>query len=188
MNSIFRKKKIYTRDLESNSKSNSEKLNFRTVTHANGIPRARRYSLSCKLYFTKYSGSTIQELIETNFDYFTWLPRNIENFIYDEHVIEYAETCLKLLEKIETYPAGLIQTELGKAINQVDAMIEYEHSLDFENDEDLLLAYKAEINVKYYKTIINTPNERLIRQAREIEGNSPGYRRRYFEEIKTNKK
>lgn len=183
MDSIFREKRLYKEDLELNPKSNYKNPIFKIVSHDNGVPRERTYSLSSKIYFTTHSGSTIKELIEKDFDYFTWLPRNIRDFRYTKEVLSYAEKCLDLLEKIENYP-NTLQTELGKAINQVDAMIRYEYCLDFEDDPYLLEFYKSEININYYRNIINnTPTERLIRQARNIEGNSSSYRRKYFEEI-----
>lgn len=183
MESIFREKREY--NLNSNPKRNwnTEKLNFTNKTHDNGIARARTYSLNSELHFTEYSGFTIKKLIETNFNYFTWLPKNIENFNYTNDVLEYAKTCLETLEEIEKYPPNRTQTELGKAISQVKAMIDYEHTLDFENDKYMLMARKMFVNVDYYKTIINTRIERLIRQSFEIEQYSSEYRRKYFEEI-----
>lgn len=183
MDSIFRKKRTYNVDLDLNYNLNPEKQNFKTVTHDFGYPRARKYSLTCQLHFTEYSGYTIKNLIETNFNYFTWLPRNIRNFTYDEDVLKYANTCLDWLEKIENYPTKKKFTDLGRAINQVRTMIDYEHCLDFENDEIKSNAYKMMINVEYYKTIINTPIEKLIRQTFEIHQNSSEYRRKYFEKI-----
>jgi len=186
MESIFREKRIYNNESELDLTPNFNGLNFRTVTHDLGIPRAREYSLSCKLYFTKYSGNTIKELIETNFNYFTWLPKNIENFTYDDEVMKYAKICLETLEKIDNYPINNTLTELGKAINQVDAMLEYEDHLDFEEDKYIIEYYKMKVNVEYYKKIINTSTERLIRQARDITQISPEYRRKYFNEISKN--
>jgi hypothetical protein len=183
MDSIFREKRIYNSDYELKSKPNFNKLNFRAVTQDQGIPIAREYTLSCELYFTQFAGYTIKELIETNFNYFTWLPRNIENFTYDAEVLKYAKSCLKFLEEIDNFPFRNKQTELGIAINQVDAMIEYEHHLDFEKDKNIIQYYKMRVNVEYYKRIINTPKERLIRQARDIYQNSSEYRRKYFQEI-----
>lgn len=185
MNSIFREKRLHFDELEINPKPNYKNPNFKMVTHDNGFPRERTYSLSSKIYFTIYSGSTIKELIETDFDYFTWLPRNIKDFRYTEDVLVYAEKCLDLLEKIENF-TNTLQSELGIAINQVDAMIRYEYCLDFEDDPNLLAFYQSEININYYRKFIsNTSTERLIRQAKEIEGNSSTYRRKYFQEVKS---
>lgn len=183
MDSIFRERRSHKDEMELNPRPNYKNPNFKKVTHDNGILRARTYSLSSKLHFSEYSGSTIKELIEKNLNYFNWLPRNIEGFRYEKRVLEYAEDCLEFLERIDSYPET-IRTELGKAINQVDAMIRYEDCLDFEDDLFLLEFYKSEINVNYYRKIVNTPTERLIRQAKEIEGNSSNYRREYFEEVK----
>ena len=163
MKSIFREKREYNLDTNPIQNWNADITNFINKTHDNGTPRARTYSLDSKLHFTQYSGFTIKELIETNFNYFTWLPRNIENFTYTNEVMEYAKTCLGKLEEIENYPINRTQTELGKAIRQVKAMIDYEHTLDFGNDKYMLMARKMVVNVEYYKTIVNTRIERLIR-------------------------
>jgi len=184
MSSVFRDKIIRENyNLESVSKRKYNKTNIKIVTHDNGIPRAREYTLSSKLHFTEYKGYTIREFMETDFNYFTWLPRNIENFTYDKKVMDYAKTCIDFLEKIDNYPNNKPRTDLGKAINQVDAMIRYEHCLDYENDKIMLKVWKDYINVEYYKTILNTPLEKLIRQTREIEQTSFEYRRKYFNEI-----
>jgi hypothetical protein len=183
MDSIFREKRINRSEHEFFSRPNYNKLSFRTVTHDNGVPRGREYSLSCKLYFTQFSGYTIKELIETNFNYFTWLPRNIENFTYDDKVLKYARSCLELLERIDNYPVNHTQTKLGMAIHQVDAMIDYELKLDCDKNKYIIEYYKMRVNVEYYKKIIDTPIERLIRQARGIFQISSEYRRKYFEEI-----
>lgn len=183
MDSIFREKKLQNDELGFRKKTFHKDVNVNIVTHDNGILRARTYSLSSKIEFTIYSGSTIKELIEKDFDYFTWLPRNIEDFRYTEEVLVYAEECLDLMEKIENYPETL-RTDLGKTIYQVDAMLSYEHCLDFEDDPNLLNYYKSEVNVAYYRMIINTPNERLIRQVRDLEGNSFFYKRKYFQEVR----
>ncbi len=184
MNSVFREKiirKIY--EQESNSNRKYDKTNIKIVTDDNGILRAREYSLLSELHFTEYKGYTIRKFMETDFNYFTWLPRNIENFTYDKKVLEYAKTCIDFLEKIDNYPINRTRTDLGKAISQVDAMIRYEHCLDYKDDKIMLKIRKDYINVEYYKTILNSPLERLIRQAREIEQVSSEYRRKYYNEI-----
>lgn len=181
MNSIFREKRIYQEELEAETKPSSNE-NFNIVTHDNGFPRARLYSLSCKLYFTEYKGLTIKELIETDFDFFTWLPRKIKNFYYDEKVLKYASESLELLEEIDKYPHNN-SPSLKTAIHQVKTMTDYEFCLDFEEDEFQLLELKSLINVPFYKTIINTPIEGLIRQALNIYQVSSDYRRKHFEEM-----
>ncbi|QXP65765.1 hypothetical protein [Polaribacter sp. AHE13PA] len=184
MNSVFREK--ITRENyeeESNSKPKYEKTNVNIVTHDNGIPRARTYSLQSELHFTEFKGYSIKHFMETDFNYFTWLPRNIENFRYDKKVLEYAKTCIDFLEKIESHPINKTHTDLGKAISQINYMLKYEHCLDYENDKIMLRVWKSYINVEYYKTILNTPLERLIRQSRKIEQVSSEYRRKYYNEI-----
>lgn len=183
MESIFREKREHILDSKPKRNWDTYNPNFKIKTHDNGIPRARTYSLDSKLHFTEYLGYTIKKLIETNFNYFTWLPRNIKNFTYDEDVLKYAKTCLETLENIENYPINRKPTNLGKAISQVRAMIKYEYTLDYEDDKHMLMARKMFIDVEYYKTIINTPLERLIRQSFENELNSAKYRRKYFDEI-----
>ena len=184
MNSVFREKIVRENpELETNSNWNTDKANVNIVTHDNGIPRARQYSLESELHFTVFKGYKVKEFMETDFNYFTWLPRNIENFTYDNKVLEYAKTCIDFLEKIDNYPINKTKTDLGKAISQVNAMIRYEHCLDYENDEIMLKVWKSYIDEKYYRTILNTPLERLIRQAKEIEQVSSEYRRKYFNEI-----
>jgi len=183
MDSIFREKREYNLDSNPRQNWNPDKAYYIHKTHDNGIPRARTYSLDSIIHFTQYKGYTIKKLIETNFNYFTWLPRNIENFRYTDEVLKYAKKCLEDLEKIESYPINKTRTKLGIAINQVKAMIDYEHTLDFGNDKYMLMARKMFVNVNYYKTIINTRIERLIRQTFEIEQNSSEYRRKYFNEI-----
>lgn len=171
MSSIFRKKRTYDIKSELDQNLNSDKLNFRIITHVLGMPRARVYSLTCKLYFTEYSGFTIEKLIETNFNYFTWLPKNIPNFTYDDNILKYAKVCLEFLEKIDNQPIEN-GTKLGKEISQIDAMIKYEHHLDFDSNKGMVQYYKMMVNAKYYKSIFNTRTERLIRQAREIDQKS----------------
>ena len=188
MSSIYRNKRNHSEIKESKLNRDFQKISFKNVTHDNLVPRARNYSLNSVLHFTHYSGYTIKEFIETNFNYFTWLPRNIENFTYDKEVLEYAEKCLISLEKIENYPEYKIYSKLGKAINQVNLMLDYEYTLDYKNDESLLQAKKSMINENYYRQIINSPLERLIRLSLEIEQNSAGYRRKYFEEIYSTEK
>ncbi|WP_452230067.1 hypothetical protein [Lacinutrix sp. MEBiC02404] len=166
-----------------NSPQKFDKTYIKIVTHDNDIPRARQYSLQCELHFTEYKGYTIRKFMETDFNYFTWLPRNIENFTYDKKVLEYAKTCIDLLEEIDNYAINRTQTNLGKAISQVNSMIRYEHCLDCENDEIMLKVWKSYIDVEYYRTILNTPLERLIRQAKEIEQVSSEYRRKYYNQI-----
>jgi hypothetical protein len=184
MNSVFREKKIRKNyEEESNSHQNYDKKNIKLVPHDNRITHAREYSLQSKLHFTEYKGYTIKKFMETNFNYFTWLPRNIENFTYDKKVLEYAKTCIDYLEKIDNYPINRTRTDLGKAISQVEAMMRYEHCLDYEDDKILLKVWKNYINVEYYKTILNSPLERFIRQAREIEQVTSEYRRKYYNEI-----
>ena len=184
MNSIFREKIIWKNyEQESNSNIKYDKTHIRKVTEDNGILRARNYSLQSKIHFTEYKGYTIRKLIETDFNYFTWLPRNIENFSYDKQVLEYAETCITFIEKIENYPINKTRTDLGKAISQVDAMLLYENCLDYENDENMLKVWKDGINVEYYKTILNSPLERLIRQTRKVEQISSEYRRKNYNKI-----
>ena len=183
MNSVFREKIRKNYEQELNSKREYDKTNIKIVTHDFGIPRAREYSLLSELHFTEYKGYSIKKFMETDFNYFTWLPRNIENFTYDKKVLEYAKTCIDYLEKIDNYPITRTRTDLGKAINQVDAMIRYEHCLDYKDDKIMLMVLKRNINVEYYRSILNSPLERLIRQAGEIEQVSSKYRREYYEEI-----
>ena len=183
MDSIFRKKRTFNFESEFQTNKNFDKLTVNAVTHDNGIPRARKYSLTSKLHFTQYSGFTIKKLIETNFNYFTWLPRHIENFEYEQEVLKYAKTCLDQLEKIDNYSIGLTQTKLGKAVNQVNAMISYEQALDADKNIYMLFARKSLIDIKYYKTIINTPIERLIRQSFKTDVSECKNRRKYFEEL-----
>lgn len=183
MDSIFRKKRTYDFESEFHTNKNFDKLTVNAVTHDNGVARAYKYSLSCKLHFTQYSGFTIKKLIETNFNYFTWLPRNIENFEYEKKVLDYAKNCIKELEKIDNYSIGLTSTKLGKAVNQVNAMISYEETLDFDKNKYTIVARKSFIDVEYYKTIIDTPIERLIRQSFKTDVNESKNRRKYFEEL-----
>ncbi|WP_299107154.1 hypothetical protein [uncultured Winogradskyella sp.] len=183
MNSIFRNKKKNNSESEFQTNKNFDKLTVNAVTHDNGVPRARKYSLSCELHFTQYSGFTIKKLIETNFNYFTWLPRNIQNFEYEKTVLDYAKTCLEQLEKIDNYSIGLTQTKLGKAVNQVNAMISYEQALDTDKNKYTLVARKSLVDVEYYKKIIDTPIERLIRQSFKTDVNASKNRRKYFEEL-----
>ncbi|WP_179008499.1 hypothetical protein [Winogradskyella forsetii] len=184
MNSVFREKIVREiSELESNSNWKTDKANVNIVTHDNGILRARKYSLESELHFTVFKGYTVKRFMETDFNYFTWLPRNIENFTYDKKVLEYAKTCIDFLEKIDKYPINRTNTDLGKAISQVNVMIRYEHCLDYKNDETMLKYWKSFIDVDYYRTILNTPLERLIRQAQEIEQVSSDYRRKYYNEM-----
>jgi len=178
MRSIFREEKKIQKEPRF-----KEITNFSIVTHDEGVPRARKYSLNDQLYFSEFSGFKIKDLIETNFNFFTWLPRKIENFTYQDEVIKYAEQCLEFLEKIDRYSFSKRHDKLSLAISQVDNMLRYEHELDFGN-ENRKLYYKSLINVPFYKKI-DKITEKLIRQALEIEQTSPEYRRKYFEEVKS---
>lgn len=183
MASVFREKRIYIDDKDQDRIRDLHKIDIEHRTHDFGVPRARNYSLSCRIRFTEYSGYTIAKLIETNFNYFTWLPRNINDFTYDEKVMTYAKDCLDYLELIENFPDSKIYTKLGKTIPQVEAMVEYEQALDFGSDDFTLMSSKLQVDVKFYQTIINTREERLIRQSLNMFQNSSEYRRKYFEEI-----
>lgn len=183
MDSIFRTKRTSDYTSKFIQLKDFDKSSVNAVSHDNGILRARKYSLSCKLHFSRYSGFSIKELIETDFNYFTWLPRVITNLQYDEDVFKYARKCLRELEQIDNYSISITQTKLGKAVNQVNAMISYEQALDANKSEYMLVARKSLIDIEYYKTIINTPLERLIRQSFKTESSAIKVRRKYFEDI-----
>lgn len=177
--SIFRKKRIYIKEKITNNSKNNFAQN--KVTHDNGILRAREYSLSSVLYFTEHSGISIKELIQIDFNYFTWLSRNIEGFTYTKEVLEYAHKCLLFLEKLEL-PPKLLEPKLNYALEQVSIMLDYEHTLDFDDNPNLLDVYKSMINVKFYKSIDQT-TIRFIRQSLNIDQLSTEYRRLHFKEI-----
>ena len=178
MESIFREKAIIEKEFESKEPKNEF---FRNKDSDNGILRARIYGLNSKLHFTEYSGYTIKNLIYTNFDYFLWLPRKIRNFYYDKETLEYAEKCLTTLEKIGKFGKVHKNSKVGKMINEVNKMLDYEFCLAHNEKESVLKEYKNKINIEFYKTVVNKPIEKLVRHARY--SNSNEIKRKYFNEI-----
>ncbi|MUU78184.1 hypothetical protein [Winogradskyella endarachnes] len=183
MESIFRTKKEKGYLLEVLQEKEFDTSFVNSNLDDKGIPKGKIYALNSKLHFSPFKGYSIKELIEINFNYFTWLPHQIKNFQYHPEVIKYARTCLKKLEQIDKYSIGLTQTSLGKAINQVNAMISYENAINNSKNEYLILARKSKIDVKYYQTIVNTPLERLIRQSLLTNSNTIKNRRTRFETL-----
>lgn len=187
--SIFRKEKIpYINDPTIYDFENTTRAvikNYRS--HDDGIPRAKEYSLNSMIHFSIFKGMTIKEIIEDDFDYFLWFPRKIQNLTYDTSVLSYAEKCLQLLDNIYN-PKPNDFSKLQYAVEQVSIMRKYEYELDFGKDPLIRVAYKSMVNVNFYKTIFNTPIEKLIRQYLTKFTYSPEYRRKYFEEIKQNSK
>ena len=184
--SIFRKEKIpYVNNVPPmDTFDGTTKLLIKNHrSHDDGIPRAREYSLKSVINFSVYKGMTIKEIIEDDFDYFLWFARKIQNFTYDTNVLVYAEKCLLLLEKLSS-PKSPISPKLNYAYEQVRIMLKYEYELDFGINPLLKDAYKTMVDVSFYKTIFNTPLEKLIRQKLTKFTYSPEYRRMYFEEIK----
>ncbi|WP_298248356.1 hypothetical protein [uncultured Christiangramia sp.] len=135
-NSIFRTNKI-TYIEETPQKydfDSSTSLIVKTYrTHDNGIPREREYSLNTVIQFSIFKGYTIKEIIEEDFDYFLWFARKIENFTYDNEVLDYAEKCLDILLKLD-YPRIENFPKIEYSYNQVSTMLEYEYELDFGDD------------------------------------------------------
>ncbi|MBD3660802.1 MAG: hypothetical protein HUJ11_01165 [Arenibacter algicola] len=125
---------------------------------------------------------SIKELIETDFDYFLWLPRNINGFTYTKDVLGYAEKCLKFLEILQTYTDNT-SSKIGYALGQVRIMLRYESLLDSGQDESLMMAYKSMVDVDFYRTIHNKPLENFIRQYFRKMNYSREHRRKYFLEI-----
>ena len=62
-------------------------------------------------------------------------------------------------------------------------MISYEQALDTDKNKYTLVARKSLVDVEYYKKIIDTPIERLIRQSFKTDVNASKNRRKYFEEL-----
>lgn len=178
MASIFREKSIVEKEFESKEPKNK---NFGHKDSDNGALRARTYGLDSKLLFTEYSGYTIKKLIQINFDYFVWLPRNIKNFYYDKETLEYAEKCLITLEIIGKFGKEHKNSGVGKMINQVNKMLDYEFCLAHDEEESVLKKYKNKIDIEFYKTVVNTPIERLVRHARYSNNNE--IKRKYLNEL-----
>jgi hypothetical protein len=184
-NSIFRTQKIpYQQESPENYefRASTGRIFKNYKTHDNGIPRGRRYSVNDIIQFSVFKGYTIKRIIEEDFDYFLWFARKIENFSYDEKVLEYAKNILNTLinldhPKIETLP------KLKYAHDQVSIMLQYEHELDYGEDPFLRDAYKSMVNIKFYKTIYGKPIEKIIRQSLTHFTYSNEYRIQYLEEI-----
>lgn len=182
---IFREQQIEQNVFTSNEdyyNSTTSYIHRTYRTHDNGIPRARTYNLDDIMYFSIFKGYTIKEVIETNFDYFLWFPRNITGFKYSQSVINYADDCLAFLQKIFN-GEYLKSKRLSYAMKQVILMQKYEHYLDYDYDKNLRDAYKGMVDVKFYETIYNTQIEKLLRQKISL-NLSPEIRMNYFNEVK----
>ncbi len=189
-NSIFRTEKIpYLEETpqkyEFDSSTNFIIKNHRT--HDNGIPRGRVYYLDTIIQFSIFKGYSIKRIMEEDFDYFLWFGRKIENFTYDEKVLEYAAKCLNILINLD-YPRIQNFPKLKYSYDQVSIMLDYEHELDFGNNPFLKDAYKSMVNVNFYKTIYDKPIEKIIRQSLTNFSYSNEYRMKYLNEIRKNTK
>tara|TARA_R110002049_G_scaffold264597_2_gene440709 strand:+ start:531 stop:1151 length:621 start_codon:yes stop_codon:yes gene_type:complete len=156
-------------------------------THDDGIPRGRVYSLDTVIQFSIFKGYNIKSIMEEDFDYFLWFGRKIENFTYDEKVLDYAEKCLNTFINLD-YPRIEKLPKLKYSYDQVSIMLNYEYELDFGNDPYLRDAYKSMVNVNFYKTIYGKPIEKIIRQSLTNFSYSNEYRIKYLNEFKKNTK
>lgn len=189
-NSIFRTEKIpyveeTTQKYEFDSSTDLVIKNHRT--HDEGVPRGRVYSLDSIIQFSIFKGYSIKQIMEEDFDYFLWFGRKIENFTYDEKVLEYAKKCLNTLVNLD-FPKIKKLPKLKYTYDQVSIMLNYEHELDFGENPFLKDAYKSMVNVDFYKTIYNKPIERIIRQSLTNFSYSNEYRIKYLNEIGKNTK
>lgn len=185
-NSIFRTEKIlYIEETPQKYEfdSSTDLITKNHRTHDNGIPRGRIYSLESIIQFSIFKGYNIKKIIEEDIDYFLWFGRKIENFAYDEKVLDYAQKCLNTLLNLD-YPRIEKFPKLNYAYDQVSIMLNYENELDFGNDPSLRDAYKSMVNVNFYKTIYNKPIERIIRQSLTNFSYSNEYRVKYLSEIR----